>query len=131
MELRDCAFPLLTELKVGVDSCEMFHRADWIILLGGRPFTTEAPARLDLLRHNAPVMVEHGRAINQAAPNARILVVTQPSNTNCLIARSQAPDVPVEHWFALTQLAGLRDCHDRGKNRRTRRANLPRDGLGQ
>ena len=34
----------------------------------------------------------------------RILVVGNPCNTNCLIARSHAPDVPVDRWFAMTRL---------------------------
>ena len=39
MELKDCAFPLLTELTTGIDSSEAFDGADWIILLGGKPFS--------------------------------------------------------------------------------------------
>ncbi len=108
MELKDCAYPLLAGLKIGTDSREVFQGADWVILLGGKPFSDDVHDRLDLLRINAPTMVEQGRAINQAAPTARVLVVVQPCNTNCLIAQSQAIDVPVEHWFALNQLARLR-----------------------
>ncbi len=37
-----------------------------------------------------------------------MLVVAQPCNTNCLIALSQAKDVPKEHWFALDRLPWLR-----------------------
>ena len=36
--------------------------------------------------------------INEAACNARVLVVANPCNTNCFIARSVADDVPAEHW---------------------------------
>lgn len=108
MELKDCAFPLLRELRTGIDSPAAFEAADWIILLGGRPFSNQITSRLDLLRENAPIMVEQGRAINKSAPNARVLVVAQPCCTNCLVARSQAPGVPGEHWFALTQLARMR-----------------------
>jgi malate dehydrogenase len=108
MELTDCAYPLLADLKIGTDSREVFQGADWVILLGGKPFSTDVPNRLDLLRANAPTMVEQGRAINQAAPTARVLVVAQPCNTNCLIAQSQAVDVPAEHWFSLNQLVRLR-----------------------
>ncbi|MEO7837240.1 MAG: malate dehydrogenase, partial [Acidimicrobiales bacterium] len=39
-----------------------------------------------------------------AAPDVRVLVVGNPCNTNCLIARSNAPDVPVDRWFAMTRL---------------------------
>jgi len=34
----------------------------------------------------------------------RILVVGNPCNTNCLIARSNAQDVPDDRWFAMTRL---------------------------
>lgn len=108
MEVNDCAYPLLAGLMIGSDACEVFDSADWVILLGGKPYRSDVENRQDLLRANAPAMVGHGRAINQAAPTARILVVAQPCNTNCLIAQSQARDVPVEHWFALNQLAWLR-----------------------
>jgi malate dehydrogenase len=34
----------------------------------------------------------------------RILVVGNPCNTNCLIARENAKDVPADRWFAMTRL---------------------------
>jgi malate dehydrogenase len=108
LELKDCAFPLLAELHSSVDPRVAFAGADWIILLGGKPIRPGLNNRLELLRENAPIMVEHGRAINQVAPMARILVVTTPSNTNCMVARSKAPDVPQEHWFALNQVIRMR-----------------------
>jgi malate dehydrogenase len=104
MELKDCAFPRLVDLKIGVDPCRAFERADWIILLGGKPFRSEVTDRLDLLRENAPGMIDHGRAINQVAPQARILVVAHPCNTTCLIAAAQAPNVKPENWFALNHV---------------------------
>jgi malate dehydrogenase len=46
-----------------------------------------------------------GRANNEhAASDVRVLVVGNPCNTNCLIARSNAPDVPADRWFAMTRL---------------------------
>ena len=108
MELRDCAFPLLTELRIGTDPRRMFEGADWVILLGGSTYRPEVQSGLDLLRENGPVMVDHGRAINHSAPTARVLVVTNPCNTNCLIAKSHAPDVPADHWFALNRVARMR-----------------------
>jgi malate/lactate dehydrogenase len=67
MELTDCAYPLLTEFTIGTDSREVFLAADWIILLGGKPLSSGMAWRIDLLRANAPTMVEQGRAINLAA----------------------------------------------------------------
>lgn len=108
MELRDCASLLLADLTITTDPSRAFEGADWIILLGGKPFSPEHRNRLELLRLNAPIMVEQGRAINQVAPTARILVVTSPSNVNCMVARSQAPAVPESHWFALTHVTQMR-----------------------
>ena len=68
----------------------------------------EGQSRRDLLGINGPVFVEHGRAINEVASTARVLVVANPCNTNCLIAKSVAHDVPEEHWFALNRLDRMR-----------------------
>src|SRR5262249_44807670 len=59
----------------------------------------------DLIRANSPIFTGQGRAIAAAAsPNVRILAVANPCNTNCLIARSHAPNIPAERWFAMTRL---------------------------
>jgi malate dehydrogenase len=108
MELKDCAFPLLAELRTGIDSAAAFEAADWVILLGGKPFSADITTRLDLLRANAPIMLEQGRAISKTAPSARVLVVAQPVCTNCLVAKSQAPNLTRDRWFALNQLARMR-----------------------
>ncbi|HAA48616.1 MAG TPA: malate dehydrogenase, partial [Planctomycetaceae bacterium] len=36
--------------------------------------------------------------------DVRVLVVGNPCNTNCLIAMSNAPDVPRDRWYAMTRL---------------------------
>jgi malate dehydrogenase len=108
MELRDCAFPLLAGVRISPEPERAFEGADWVILLGGRPPRSQSQSRLDLLQENAPIMVAHGRAINRAAPTARVLVVASPCNTNCLLAMSHAQDVPKDHWFALNQVFRMR-----------------------
>jgi malate dehydrogenase len=107
MELKDCSFPLLTDVRSSVDPLHAFQDSDWVVLLAGRP-QASGERRVDLLRDNAPIFVAHGRAINEAAPSARVLTVTNPCNTNCLIAKSHARDVPAEHWFAMTRLDQMR-----------------------
>ena len=58
-----------------------------------------------MIRANSPIFTGQGKAINEAAgPNVRILTVANPCNTNCLIARSHAPKVPADRWFAMTRL---------------------------
>ncbi len=61
--------------------------------------------RGDLLSVNGGIFKPQGRAIAEnAAADVRILVVGNPCNTNCLIARSNAPEIPPDRWFAMTRL---------------------------
>ena len=104
MELEDCAFPLLADMKATDQAVEAFSGADWVILVGGLP-RKDGMSRADLIRANGPIFTGQGKAINDAAgPNVRILTVANPCNTNCLIARSHAPKVPADRWFAMTRL---------------------------
>jgi malate dehydrogenase len=104
MEFEDCAFPLLANVTA-TDKAEVaFEGADWVILVGGLP-RKEGMSRADLIRANGPIFTGQGKAINSAAgPNVRVLTVANPCNTNCLIAKSHAPKVPDERWFAMTRL---------------------------
>ncbi len=104
MELEDCAFPLLADV-VATDKAETaFEGADWVVLVGGLP-RKEGMSRADLIRANGPIFTGQGRAINDAAgPNVRIATIANPCNTNCLIAKSHAPKVPADRWFAMTRL---------------------------
>jgi malate dehydrogenase len=104
MELEDCAFPLLADVKVGDKAEQVFEGADWVILVGGMP-RKAGMSRADLIRANGPIFTGQGKAINAAAaPGVRVLVVANPCNTNCLIARSHAPNVPGDRWYAMTRL---------------------------
>ena len=104
MELDDCAFPLLADVVATDKAEEAFDGADWVILVGGLP-RKEGMTRADLIRANGPIFTGQGKAINDAAgPMVRVLTVANPCNTNCLIARSHAPKVPPERWFAMTRL---------------------------
>ena len=104
MELEDCAFPLLAEMVATDSRREAFDGADWVILVGGLP-RKEGMTRADLIRANGPIFTGQGRAINDAAgPDVRVLTVANPCNTNALIARSWAPKVPADRWFAMTRL---------------------------
>jgi malate dehydrogenase len=104
MELEDCAFPLLSDVKASDKAETAFEAADWVILVGGLP-RKDGMSRADLIRANGPIFTGQGKAIDAVAgPNVRILTVANPCNTNCLIAKSHAPKVPAERWFAMTRL---------------------------
>jgi malate dehydrogenase len=104
MELDDCAFPLLAGIEATSDLKTAFNGTNWALLVGSVP-RKEGMERRDLLTVNGGIFKPQGRAINDnAASNVRVLVVGNPCNTNCLIARSNAPDVPEDRWFAMTRL---------------------------
>ncbi len=104
MELDDCAFPLLKEVVATDDLTEGFRGVNWAILVGSVP-RKAGMERKDLLGINGKIFTGQGQAIQaHAASDVRVLVVGNPCNTNCLIAMSNAPEVPKNRWFAMTRL---------------------------
>jgi malate dehydrogenase len=120
MELDDCAFPLLADVVTTSDTEEAFDGASWALLVGSVP-RKQGMERGDLLSINGGIFGPQGRAISaRAAADVRILVVGNPCNTNCLIARGNAPDIPAERWFAMTRLD-----ENRAKSQLARKADVP------
>jgi malate dehydrogenase len=104
MELDDCAFPLLAGLDIHDDPRAAFDGCGVALLIGARP-RTKGMERSDLLEANGGIFKPQGEAINEgAADDVKVLVVGNPANTNCLIAMSNAPDVPRERFTAMTRL---------------------------
>ena len=61
--------------------------------------------RKDLLEKNAKIFEDQGKVIDQfASPNVKIVVVGNPANTNALILKHNAPNIPPENFSALTRL---------------------------
>ncbi len=121
MELDDCNFPLLRSVRASTEAAECFAGANWILLIGSAAFHP-GMTRTEALLANGPIFQAQGRAINEAAKSARILVVANPCNTNCLIASASAIDVPPDHWFAMTRLDA-----NRGRAMLAHKANVPVD----
>jgi malate dehydrogenase len=104
MELDDCAFPLLDKVEIGDDPNQIFDGVNLACLVGARP-RTKGMERGDLLEANGAIFKPQGRALNDhAADDVKVLVTGNPANTNALIARSNAPDIPAERFNALTRL---------------------------
>lgn len=104
MELQDGAFPLLEGIETTSDLGRGFDRVNWALLIGSVP-RKAGMERKDLLGINGKIFVGQGRAIAEhAASDVRVLVVGNPCNTNCLIAMSNAPEVPSDRWFAMMRL---------------------------
>ncbi|HEX7354088.1 MAG TPA: malate dehydrogenase, partial [Mycobacteriales bacterium] len=94
MELDDCAFPLLAGVDITDDATQAFDGVNVALLVGARP-RTAGMERGDLLEANGGIFKPQGEAINKgAASDVKVLVVGNPANTNALIAKAHAPDVP-------------------------------------
>jgi malate dehydrogenase len=126
LELQDCAFPLLASTEIYDDPKKAFDGVEVALLVGARP-RTKGMERADLLEANGQIFKPQGEALNAgAADGVRILVVGNPANTNALIAKSNAPDIPAERFTAMTRLdenravaqladelgVGVSDVHD-------------------
>ena len=103
MELHDCAYPLLQEIKIGHDPHELFEGVDLALLVGAKP-RSAGMERKDLLDANGKIFIEQGKALNNAAKGAKVLVVGNPCNTNCLIAKHFAKELSDNQFFAMTKL---------------------------
>ena len=120
MELDDCAFPLLADMVLTSNTDKAFEGTSWALLVGSVP-RRAGMERGDLLSINGGIFAPQGKAINDnAAKDVRILVVGNPCNTNCLIARSNAPDVPADRWFAMMRLD-----ENRAKTQLAKKAGVP------
>src|SRR5258708_29300725 len=120
MELDDCSCPLLTDMVLTSNTAEAFDGTSWALLVGSVP-RKAGMERGDLLSINGGIFAPQGKAIQaKAARDVRILVVGNPCNTNCLIARSNAPDIPAQRWFAMTRLD-----ENRAKTQLAKKAKVP------
>lgn len=120
MEIDDCAFPLVSDIVTTTDLDTAFDGTSWALLVGSVP-RKAGMERGDLLTINGGIFGPQGKAIaKNAASDVRILVVGNPCNTNCLIARSNAPEVPADRWFAMTRLD-----ENRAKTQLAQKAGVP------
>lgn len=108
MELDDCAFPRLKKIVCTSDLDQAMDGTNWALLVGSVP-RKQGMERADLLNINGGIFIKQGLAINNnAADDVRVFVVGNPCNTNCLIAKHHAKDVPDDRFYAMTLLDELR-----------------------
>jgi len=120
MELDDCAFPLLHDIILTAKAEKAFDGTSWALLVGAVP-RKQGMERGDLLSVNGGIFGPQGKAIAaKAASDVRILVVGNPCNTNCLIARLNAPEIPEDRWFSMMRLD-----ENRAKKQLANKAGVP------
>ncbi len=116
MELDDCAFGNLVNIEIGDDPKKVFDGVNAAFLVGAMP-RKAGMERSDLLSKNGAIFTAQGKALNDvAADDVKILVTGNPANTNALIACTNAPDIPNDHFAALTRLD-----HNRAKTQLARK----------
>lgn len=104
MELEDSLYPLLREVRIGIDPNEVFQDAEWALLIGAKP-RGPGMERAGLLDINGQIFAEQGKALNAVASrNVKVIVVGNPCNTNALICLKNAPNIPAKNFHALTRL---------------------------
>ncbi len=104
MELDDCAFPLLKGMALTDDAKVGFKDANWCLLVGAKP-RGPGMERADLLKDNGKIFTAQGQIIDAvAADNARVAVVGNPANTNCMIAASKAKRLTPDRFTAMVRL---------------------------
>src|SRR4051812_11075351 len=120
MELDDCAFPLLQDMVLTSDANVGFKDANWCLLVGAKP-RGPGMERADLLKDNGKIFVEQGQTIDRvAAHDARVAVVGNPANTNCMIAASVAKRLTAERFTAMVRLD-----QNRAQTQLAKKANVP------
>lgn len=83
---------------------EAFKDSEAIILLGGFP-RRPGMERVDLIHKNTAIFRAMGPAIDQyACKHAKVVVVANPANTNCLTLMQYCPSIPKENFSALMRL---------------------------
>jgi malate dehydrogenase len=120
MELDDCAFPLLQSMVLTSDPNVGFKDANWCLLVGAKP-RGPGMERADLLKDNGKIFIEQGQVIDRvAASDARVAVVGNPANTNCMIAASMARRLPPERFTAMVRLD-----ENRARTQLAKKASVP------
>lgn len=108
MELDDCAFPRLKRIVCTANLKQAMDGVNWALLVGSVP-RKQGMERSDLLQINGGIFTQQGRAINDnASDDVQVFVVGNPCNTNCLIAKHHAKDIPDNRFYAMTMLDELR-----------------------
>ena len=109
MELEDCGFNALGEIKSFSDINEASGDVDWALLVGSIPRGItingkKIEERADLLKINGGIFTEQGKALGEnAKQNAKSLVVGNPANTNALIGCTHGNN-STQTWMAMTAL---------------------------
>ena len=120
MEIDDCAFPLVQDIICTDSLATGFKDTDYALLVGAKP-RGPGMERADLLKDNGKIFIAQGKAIaDNSNRNIKVIVVGNPTNTNCLILANHAKGIPQENFSAMTRLD-----HNRGIYQLSQKLKVP------
>ena len=126
MELDDCSFSTLKDIVITDNAEKAFDGCNYALLVGSFP-RKAGMERKELLDINGKIFVGQGKALAaKAASDVRILVVGNPCNTNCLVARSNGRSIPADRWTAMTRLD-----HNRARTALAKKAGVSNSDVTQ
>ncbi|XP_055973099.1 malate dehydrogenase, cytoplasmic-like [Sorex fumeus] len=103
-DLQACALPLLRDV-LATDAEELAYRDLDVAILLSSMNRKETLSMKDLLRANVKIYQGHGKALDKFAKRSvRVIVVGNPTHTNCLVASKWAPSIPRQNFTCLTRL---------------------------
>uniref|UniRef100_A0A7N2LH74 malate dehydrogenase n=1 Tax=Quercus lobata TaxID=97700 RepID=A0A7N2LH74_QUELO len=104
MELLGSAFPLLKQVVATSDNVEACKDVNIAIMIAGYSRKDGLDTK-DLMSKNVSIYKDVASVLEQhAAADCKVLVVTNPANTNALILKQFAPSIPEENITCLTRL---------------------------
>lgn len=104
MELQDCGFPLLDGAIATTDPAIAFKDVDCAFLLSSFPLPGDQ-VRSYLVDKNSSMYKEIGGWLNMyAKPSCKVLVISNPTNTNAAICRKYAPNINQDNFHSLSML---------------------------
>jgi len=104
MELDDCNFTTLGDVVITDEPEVAFGDADYVFMMGAKP-RLKGMERSDLLQDNAKIFASHGRTLGKvASKDVKVLIAGNPSNTNTLVALSNAVGLNSTNFTGMMQL---------------------------
>ena len=104
MELDDCNFSTLGDVVITDDPEVAFGDAEYVFMMGAKP-RLKGMERSDLLQDNAKIFASHGRILGKvASKGVKVLIAGNPSNTNTLVALSNAVGLNSTNFSGMMQL---------------------------
>ncbi|CAD5116372.1 DgyrCDS5269 [Dimorphilus gyrociliatus] len=105
MEIEDCCFNSIRGVYVTDDPDKAFGNSHWIIMMASIAKPKTVLERSYLLKQNVLIFREHAISLNKyARQDAKIIVVSNPTNTLAMVCRKFAPNIKTENITCMNRI---------------------------